>query len=377
MTKRKKNKIRTDFRKNRVSRQRETDLTRRFQHEVTDAEDDLVQSESVSGKGTLTRRRTVVGDVAENDDTGFAVHPEVDLSVCRSGTVLAVFGLESVVETEDGKAFRCVTRRLLKTLATDQRHVVVVGDQVWFRPQGENDGIIERIAPRHGVLSRMSRGRQHVIVSNIDQIMIVSSAAEPVLKPHLIDRLLLNAEKVSIRPVICINKIDLVDPADLQPLVGIYGQMGYEVILMSVETGQNVALVRHRLKGCQSVLAGQSGVGKSSLLNAVSPGLNLPIRAVSHDTHKGRHTTTSARLIRLSMGGYVVDTPGIRQFGLWDIEPNEVVNFFRDLRPYIDFCRFPNCTHSHEADCAVKYAVADGKLDARRYESYCQLLDGD
>ncbi len=377
MTKPKKNKIRTDFRKNRVSRQRETDLTRRFQHEVTDADDDLVQSESVSGKGALTRRRTVVGDVAENDDTGFAVHPEVDLSVCRSGTVLAVYGLESVVETEDGKPFRCVTRRLLKTLATDQRHVVVVGDQVWFRPQGENDGIIERIAPRHGVLSRMSRGRQHVIVSNIDQIMIVSSAAEPVLKPHLIDRLLLNAEKVSIRPVICINKIDLVDPADLQPLVGIYGQMGYEVILMSVETDQNVDLVRHRLKGCQSVLTGQSGVGKSSLLNAVSPGLNLPIRAVSHDTHKGRHTTTSARLIRLSMGGYVVDTPGIRQFGLWDIEPNEVVNFFRDLRPYIDFCRFPNCTHSHEADCAVKYAVADGKLDARRYESYCQLLDGD
>ena len=115
--------------------------------------------------------------------------------LCRSGTVLAVFGLESVVETEDGKPFRCVTRRLLKTLATDQRHVVVVGDRVWFRPQGENDGSIERIAPRHGVLSRMSRGRQHVIVSNIDQIMIFSSAAEPVLKPHLIDRLLLNAEK--------------------------------------------------------------------------------------------------------------------------------------------------------------------------------------
>ena len=378
MSKRKKQKqkFRTDFRKNRTSRQRKTDLTRHFQGDATN-EDDLVQRESVRGKGALTRRRTVVGDIAEDGDTGLAVHPEVDLSVCRYGTILAVHGLESIVETEDGKQFRCATRRLLKTLATEQRHVVVVGDQVWFRPQDGGGGMIERIARRHGVLSRTSRGRQHVIVANIDQVLIVTSAAEPVLKPHLVDRLILSAEKGGVRPVICINKIDLIDPADLQPLVGVYGQMGYEVILMSAVTGRNIELVQACLADCQTVLTGQSGVGKSSLMNALSPDLNLRVRTVNDNTQKGRHATTSARLIRLSGGGYVVDTPGIRQFELWDVRPNEVANYFRDLRSYIDLCRFPNCTHSHEADCAVKDAVADGRLDARRYESYCQLLSGD
>ncbi len=371
-----KQKIRTDFRKNRVTRQRETDLTRRF-HGASGDEDELVQRESVSGKGALTRRRTVIGDAAGDDNTGFAVHPEVDLSVCLQGTILAVHGLESVVETEEGVQYRCVTRRVLKTLATDQRHVVVAGDQVWFRPQGEDDGVIERVAPRHGVLSRTSRGRQHVIVANIDQVLIVSSAAEPVLKPHLIDRLILSAEKGGVRPVVCINKIDLIQPSDLQPLVGVYGQMGYEVVMVSAETGRNVDQLRQLFMGCQTVLAGQSGVGKSSLMNCVSPELNLTVRAVSGDTQKGRHTTTTARLIRLAEGGYVVDTPGIRQFELWDVLAYEVANYFRDLRPYMDLCRFPDCTHSHESECAVKDAVADGRLDARRYESYCQLLSGD
>ena len=359
-----------------MSRQRETDLTRRF-HDDPDDDEKLLQRESVSGKGALTRRRTVVGDAAGDDDTGLAVHPEVDLSVCRFGTILVVHGLESVVETATGEQFRCATRRLLKTLSTDQRSVVVVGDQVWFRPQGTGEGVIERISPRHGVLSRTSRGRQHVIVANIDQVLIVTSAAEPALKPHLVDRLVLSAEKGGVRPVICINKIDLVEPADLQPLVGVYGQMGYEVILMSAVTGQNVDQLHEQLAGCQTVLTGQSGVGKSSLLNYISPELNLAVRAVSSDSQKGRHTTTSGRLIRMPRGGYVVDTPGIRQFELWDVLPYEVANFFRDLRPYIDLCRFPDCTHSHEADCAVKDAVADGRLDARRYESYSQLLSGE
>jgi ribosome biogenesis GTPase / thiamine phosphate phosphatase len=135
--------------------------------------------------------------------------------------------------------------------------------------------------------------------------------------------------------------------------------------------------LKQALSGKASVVAGQSGVGKSSLLNAIDPGLSLRVGAVSQDNQKGRHTTTTARLWPLAIGGYVVDTPGIRQFQLWDVIPAEVGGYFRDLRPYINHCRFPNCTHTHEAACAVKNAVADGWLDVRRYESYCHLLAGD
>jgi ribosome biogenesis GTPase len=216
-----------------------------------------------------------------------------------------------------------------------------------------------------------------VIVANVDQLLILSSAAEPGLKPNLIDRMLVTAEKASIRPIICINKVDLIDPADLQPLVGVYGQMGYEVLLVSALTGFGIDRVRRRVAGRESVVAGQSGVGKSSLLNAIEAGLDLRVRSVSEDNDKGRHTTTVAKLFPLSRGGYVVDTPGIRQFQLWDVVPEEVAGFYRDIRPYVSLCRFPDCTHTHEAECAVKDAVADNRLDARRYESYCYLFAGD
>jgi ribosome biogenesis GTPase len=216
-----------------------------------------------------------------------------------------------------------------------------------------------------------------VLVANVDQLVIVSSAAEPYLKPNLIDRFLVSAEQGRLRPCICINKVDLVDPASLQPLVGTYSQMGYRVLLLSAQTGFGVERLRRVLTGRQSVVSGQSGVGKSSLLNAVQPGLGLAVAEVSAESQKGRHTTTTARLLPLASGGYVVDTPGIRQFQLWDIAPEEVAGLYRDLRPFVNRCDFPDCTHTHEAGCAVKHAVADGWLDARRYESYCQLFAGD
>jgi ribosome biogenesis GTPase len=255
--------------------------------------------------------------------------------------------------------------------------VIAAGDIVWFRPEGKDEGIIERVEPRHGVVSRTSRGRQHVLVANVDQLVIVTSAAEPRIKPNLIDRLLVTAERGGIRPVICINKIDLIEPADMMPLVGVYAQLGYEVLMVSAETEFGVDRLRERLAGEESVVSGQSGVGKSSLLNAVEPGLDLRVQTVSGETQKGRHTTTTAELFPLSFGGYVVDTPGIRQFQLWDVIPEEVAGFFRELRPYVSRCRFPDCTHTHEDECAVKDAVADGWVDARRYESYVQIRDGD
>lgn len=373
----KKRKIRAEFRKGHDTRRRVGDLTRSYRQESEESHDDLAQAERVSGKGALTRKRTIVGQESVDDEASYSVQLDVDSDLCRPGRVIAVYGLSSVVHDENGAAHRCATRGLLKSISTDQRHVVAAGDQVWFLPVSQNEGIIERVEPRRGVLSRSSRGRQHVIVTNVDQLLIIASAAEPSLKPNLIDRFLVTAEKAGITPVICINKIDLVEPADLQPLIGVYGQMGYQVLVVSAETGFGMDRFQQVLKDKESVVAGQSGVGKSSLLNAVDENLELRVRAVSEENQKGRHTTTAAHLLPLTFGGYVVDTPGIRQFQLWDVIPEEVSGFFRDLRPYASLCRFPNCTHTHEDGCAVKDAVADGKLDARRYESFCYLCEGD
>src|SRR5262245_29533735 len=372
---RKKRKVRADFRKNREVRARD----KKFGSERVESDSlaDAPRGERVSGKGDISRKRILAGGEIIEDDAGTMVLPDVDRSICRIGRVRRVQGLLSVVRDEAGNMFQCATRRLLKTLATDLRHVVAAGDVVWFRPEGKDEGIIERVEPRRGVVSRTSRGRQHVLVANVDQLIIVTSAAEPRLKPNLIDRLLVTAEKGRIKPIIFINKVDLINPADLMPLVGVYAQLGYDVLLVSAAEGFGIDRLRNQLAGEESVVSGQSGVGKSSLLNAVEPDLHLRVQTVSEETQKGRHTTTTAELIPLSFGGYVVDTPGIRQFQLWDVIPEEVAGYFRDLRPYVSRCRFPNCTHTHEDNCAVKDAVADGWIDARRYESYVQIQAGD
>jgi ribosome biogenesis GTPase len=372
----KKRKVRADFRKNREVRTRDKRFTQ-DSAESDSAAADAPRGERISGKGDISRRRTLAGGEIIEDDAGTHVLPDIDRDVCRLGRVLRVQGLLSIVRDDAGSLYQCATRRLLKTLSTDQRHIVAAGDIVWFRPEGQNEGIIERVEPRHGVVSRASRGRQHVLVANVDQLVIVTSAAEPRIKPNLIDRLLVTAERGEIRPIICINKIDLIEPADLLPLVGVYAQLGYEVLMVSAATGFGVDRLREQLKNEESVVSGQSGVGKSSLLNAVEPGLDLRVQSVSSESQKGRHTTTTAELIPLSFGGYVVDTPGIRQFQLWDVIPEEVAGYFRDLRPYVSKCRFPDCTHTHEELCAVKDAVADGWIDARRYESYTQIRAGD
>ncbi len=373
-----KRKIRTEFRKNRAVRPRRTDWTRHFQSAEPADEVSPPQTERLSGKGELARKRTVRGELVEDaDQPGFGVRLEVDQAVCRAGRVLAVHGLLSHVQAEDGVVYQCATRRLLKTLSTDQRHVLAAGDRVLFRPVANTDppeGLIERIEPRRGTISRQSKGRLQVLVTNVDQLAIVASVVETPLKPNLIDRLLVAAEKGGVEPLVCINKIDLCDPARLQPLVGVYAQMGYRVVLTSAVTGFGLERLARALKDRQTVIAGQSGVGKSSLLNAIDPGLKLRVRPVSAETRKGRHTTSTARLFPLAGGGYVVDTPGMRQFEPWDVIAEEVAGFFPDFRPYVSLCRFPDCTHTHEEACALKQAVAAGRLDLRRYESYCRLV---
>ena len=371
--------VRADFRKRQSTRTRNNDLTRQFE-EKSDELEDSQSGERVSGKGRLTRKRTVTGSALE-DEAGFQVELEVDEQNSLKGRVISVHGLDSFVRVADGTIFRCTVRGVLKSLATDLQHVVVAGDRVAIQVGGaghdEEQAVIVRVDARRNQISRTSRKRQQVLVSNIDFVCIVASAAEPLLKPNLIDRYLISAEKANIDPIIVINKADLVDLVDLQPVIGVWAQMGYPVLLTSTETGLGIERLKRLVSGRDSVVTGQSGVGKSSLLNVIEPGLQLRVGTVSDENQKGRHTTTAAKLIPLENGGHLIDTPGIRQFQLWDVIPEEVAGYFRDLRPFINGCRFPDCTHTHEDDCAVKWAVADGKLDVRRYESYVQIKDSE
>ncbi len=373
----KKKKVRVELRKNRQKPPREGDLTRQFQQDGLS--EDAIKGERVRAKGDLSRRRTIITHEPQTaDGTGpeSAEMPAVDVSACVPGRVVRVHK-ESLVETDDGRRFRCAVRRLLKTLATDERNIVATGDRVWILPAGADVGVIERIEPRHGLLTRASKNREHVLVANVDQVVIVVSLVEPDLKAHLIDRYLASAAQGGIAPIICLNKADRIEPAAYQWLVGFYNQLGVPALLTSARSGVGIERLRRLLRDRQTVFAGQSGVGKSSLLNALQPGLGLRVREVSDVNQKGRHTTTTAELIRLDFGGWVVDTPGIRQFGLWDILPEEVEGFFAEFRPFVSLCAFPDCTHTHEDRCAVKDAVARRLIADRRYTSYLGLFAGE
>lgn len=367
-------KVRTQFKKNSQSRGTRENLTRQFQ---LDPEDDAARPsrERVSGKGHLTRQRTIVGQAVAEAGDGLSIDIQIDDPNALTGRVLRVHGLDCVVHTDAGREYRCAVRQVLKSISTDQRHVVAAGDIVTFRPEGAEQGIILAIHPRKGVLSRTSKGRRHILVTNVDLIVIVASAQQPSLKPHLIDRFLVTAEQASVEPVIVINKADLIDPTDLQQIIGVYAQLGYPTLLTSAETGWGIDHLRRLVTNRPCVVTGQSGVGKSSLLNAIESGLALRVQPVSTENRKGKHTTTTASLLPLSTGGYLIDTPGIRQFELWDVAPEEVAGLFRDIRPYVSNCRFPDCTHIHEVGCAVLDAVADGRIDPRRYDSYVHLIE--
>src|SRR5262249_8827841 len=220
----KKKKTRLELRKNRSKPPRSREWTRGYK--AHGYEDEAPQSqERVRAKGDLSRRRTIITE--ETSESSVQGQPAVDmpaadLANCLPGRVLRVQGLYSTVETDDGKQYRCAVRRLLRTLVTDARNIVATGDRVWFRPSANSEGLIERVEARRGLLTRESRGREHVLVANVDQVVIVMSLAEPALKPHLIDRYLASAEQGGILPIICLNKVDLVDPVPYQPLVGSY-----------------------------------------------------------------------------------------------------------------------------------------------------------
>jgi ribosome biogenesis GTPase len=245
-------------------------------------------------------------------------------------------------------------------------------------PQDDGSFAIEDVAPRRSRLVRKApgagRAREKVIAANLDQVVIVFASARPDPNPRMLDRFLILAEANELTPLIILNKSDLVDAAAIEAFLQPYRAAGYATLATAAKAGIGIDDLRSRLCGANSALTGPSGVGKSSLLNAVQPGLGLRIGEVSAAMNKGTHTTVSARLIPLECGGFVADTPGLKEVGLWDIEAEDLGSYFPEFRPLVDDCRFgSSCSHTHEPKCAVRDAVEAGEIGRGRYESYLTL----
>jgi len=261
--------------------------------------------------------------------------------------------------------------------------LVAVGDRVWVLPDGDERGLIERIDERTTQLSRQQPGSkmdaEDVIIANPDQALIVFAAADPEPHPRMLDRFLVVAEANGLPATICINKTDLVEAGSTQEQFAHYERIGYHVIYASTKSGEGIEALRQLLLDKVTVVAGPSGVGKSSLINAVYPDLNLRVGDVSEFLHKGKHTTRSPQLFALPYGeeSYIADTPGIRELGLFDIDPSNLPFYFVEMKPLLHDCHFPSCTHDHEPDCAIRRAVESGKISRSRYESYLKLLHGE
>jgi ribosome biogenesis GTPase len=296
------------------------------------------------------------------------------------GTVIRATGSWFDVQA-DGRVIPSRVRGKFRLAGMDTTSPVVVGDRVRVRLNPDGTGLIVDVHPRRNELSRRAAGRRHslrhVIAANIDFVWIVQAVHLPEPNPGFIDRVLVAAERYEIPAGLILNKIDLMTEEDrpaIDALERLYADLGYRVLRTSVVTGEGLDALREALRGKTSVVTGPSGVGKSSLLNAIEPDLNIRTAPVSEKTGKGRHTTTYVALYPLSIGGFVVDTPGLREFGVTDLEPAELSHYFVEFRPYLSACRFPDCTHEHEPDCAVKAAVENGEISEERYYSYLNIL---
>lgn len=306
------------------------------------------------------------------------------------GRVLEIVPAGWIVESEEGY-FTCTLRGVLKKERTRLKNLVTVGDWVWFSILPDQEGAIAHVEPRVSVLSRadnLSRRKQQLLAANIDQVLITASVVDPKIKPHLLDRYIIAARKGNMDPILVINKVDLLDPeygyydpdylreqADLlDAAVAAYEKLGIPCLLVSATGNEGLDGLREVMKGKASVFSGQSGVGKTSLINGLT-GLDLRVGETVEKTLKGAHTTTNTKLLRLDFGGWCIDTPGIKSFGVWDLELNEIEAYFSEIHEVGLQCHFPNCTHQHEPDCAVKVAVEQGEISALRFESYCSLVE--
>jgi ribosome biogenesis GTPase len=283
------------------------------------------------------------------------------------------------VETETGLLV-CRLRGRLKQGAREG-DLAAIGDRVLVRQIDEENGVIEEILPRERMLSRMAplpRGEYHqIIIANPDQALFVFACADPAPHLRMLDRFLIIAEKQQVPAIILANKVDLVGMHQAEELFNRYVPLGYPVFYTSVKNRLGIAALEQQLSGKISVMSGPSGVGKSSLLNAIQPGLGLAVRQVSEATGKGKHTTVASQLFPLEDGGYVADTPGLKALALWDIEPEELDGYFPEFRNLVSKCQFSNCSHIHEPGCEVKAAVQDDRIDPERYESYVRLRLGE
>ena len=256
-------------------------------------------------------------------------------------------------------------------------NVLAAGDEVVVSHNGHGRGRVEAVLPRRSALARPDvfyTHLQQVIVANVDQVLIVAAWREPAFWPELVDRYLIAAARYNLAPIICINKIDLADdPAELTLTVAAYQQTGYRILTTSAQTGDGLAALREALAGRTTALAGLSGVGKSSLLSAAEPGLNLRTADVSDRRHEGRHTTTQVTLHPLAAGGFVADTPGIREFGLTGLTGGDLARFYPEIAAEAEACAYADCSHTREPGCAVKTAVHTGRIAAMRYDNYRKI----
>ena len=282
----------------------------------------------------------------------------------------------------DGVRYQCRIRGKLRLKGVRSTNPVVVGDWVKFEADEQGGYVISAIEPRHNYIIRRASNlskESHIIAANIDQALLVVTLFSPETALEFVDRFLVTCEAYKVPVTILLAKIDLArqHPEAVEEFYSIYEKAGYKIVEVSATEGEGIETVRELLRGKTTLLSGNSGVGKSTLVAAVERGLDIKTGEISQSHHKGKHTTTFSTMYPLADGGYIIDTPGIKGFGLIDIDDAELAHYFPEMMRYLPDCRFYNCSHTHEPGCAVVEAVKSGEIAYPRYESYLKIMDED